>query len=77
MIQIFQEISNKISEVIEKDVKVDWVYNSETKKRIEQSIDDIFWDYDKKGLVKLDNDTLEKVIENILFVAIKRYQNEI
>ena len=70
---ILGEISNKISEVIEKDVKVDWVYNSETKKRIEQSIDDIFWEYDKKGLVKLDNDTLEKVIENILFVAIKRY----
>ena len=72
-INLLGEISNKISDSIEKDVKVDWRNNLETRNRIAQNIDDIFWEYEKKGVMKLDNETLSRVIENVLFVAIKRY----
>ena len=72
-LNLLGEISNKISDSIEKDVKVDWRNNLETRNRIAQNIDDIFWEYEKKGVMKLDNETLSRVIENVLFVAIKRY----
>ncbi len=72
-INLLGEISNKISDAIEKDVKVDWRNNIETRNRIAQSIDDIFWEYEKKGVMKLDSEILDRVIENVLFVAIKRY----
>ena len=72
-INILGEIANKISDVIEKDIKVDWRNNTETRNRIAQNIDDIFWEYEKNGIMKLDSDTLDRVIENVLFAAIKRY----
>ena len=72
-IELLGEIANRISEAIGNEVKVDWRNNIEIRNKIAQNIDDIFWEYEKNGKMKLNADLLDKVIENIIFVAIKRY----
>lgn len=73
-INLIGEIAVKISEIIEKHTKVDWSRNVDIHNEIEQDIDDMFYDYEKANIIKLDyNNQISKIIENVISVALKRY----
>ena len=71
-INIIGDIALKIAEIIKTWAKVDWENNIDIHNKIAQAIDDLFWEYESKG-VKLDYQDVEKIIENVKTVAIKRF----
>lgn len=72
-IDIVGEVALRISEIVSKWAKIDWSNNLEIHKKIEQDIDDLFWEFDKQGIISLDFDKIDKIIENIKIVALKRF----
>ena len=71
-ISLIGNIALEIADIIENWAKVDWINNNDIHNKIEQDIDDLFWRYEKEGL-KLGYDVVEKIIENVKTVAIKRF----
>lgn len=67
------EISLRIAEIIEKHNAVDWQTNTAIHNRIAQDIDDLFYQYELAGRLKLDFDTIDKIIENVKTVALRRF----
>jgi len=67
------ELALKITEIIETYSKVDWHDNVEVHKRIAQELDDLLYDYAKENGWKLDFDQIDKIIENVKTIALKRY----
>ena len=65
------EISLEITGIIERHSKIDWTHNKTIHDRIAQDIDDLFFNYEQ-GL-KLPFDVVDKVIENIKTVALRRF----
>lgn len=63
----------KMDGVIKEHQKVDWHDNLEIHNRIAQELDDLLYDFSKKHDVKLDFDTIDKIIEQIKTVALRRY----
>ena len=53
--------------------QVDWTNNKTIHDRISQDIDDLFYDYEKKQGLKLSFDTIDKIIENVKTVALRRF----
>lgn len=72
-INLIGEIAVKISEIIQKHTKVDWSRNIDIHNIIAQDIDDMFYEYEKDKIIKLDYDKIDKIIENVTTVALKRY----
>lgn len=71
-LNIIGEIALKIAGIIKNWAKVDWVNNTDVHNRIAQDIDDLFWENESKG-IKLDYQDVEKIIEKVKTVAIKRF----
>ena len=71
-IELIGQIALDITSIIQKWAKVDFANNVEVHKHIDQDIDDLFWEYEKKG-IKVDNVKVEKITENVKAVAIKRF----
>ena len=67
------EISLKIAEIIEKHNAVDWQTNTAIHNKIAQDIDDLFYVYEKEGRLKLNFSTIDKIIENVKTVALRRF----
>ena len=67
------EISLKIAEIIEKHNAVDWQTNTAIHNKIAQDIDDLFYAYEKEGRLKLNFSTIDKIIENVKTVALRRF----
>ena len=67
------EIALKIAEIIEKHNAVDWQTNTAIHNKIAQDIDDLFYLYEKEGKLKLDFETIDKIIENVKSVALRRF----
>ena len=59
--------------IIKQHQKVDWHNNPQIHNRIAQDIDDLLFDFSNENNVTLDFDTIDKVIEQVKTVAIKRY----
>ncbi|MCL2078209.1 MAG: type I restriction endonuclease subunit R [Oscillospiraceae bacterium] len=72
-IEYLTEISLATTEIIQQHNSVDWQTNTDIHKRIAQDIDDLFYEYEKKGL-KVDFDTVDKIIENVKTVALRRFR---
>ena len=53
--------------------QVDWTNNKTIHDRISQDIDDLFYDYEKERGLKLSFDTIDKIIENVKTVALRRF----
>ena len=53
--------------------QVDWSNNKTIHDRISQDIDDLFYNYEKERGLKLSFDTIDKVIENVKTVALRRF----
>lgn len=65
------EISEKISEIINRNSQVDWRNNQTIHNRIKQEIDDLLYEYSDNGL-NISLDLQDKIIENVLSVAQRR-----
>lgn len=67
------DISLKITEIIAHHSKIDWTHNQTIHDRIAQDIDDLFFDYQENQNLKLSFDVIDKIIENVKTVALRRF----
>lgn len=67
------ELSLEIKNIIAAHSQVDWTNNQTIHDRIAQDIDDLFYRYEKEQGLKLSFDTIDKVIENVKTVALRRF----
>ena len=67
------EIAEEITAIIAKHSQVDWTNNQTIHDRISQDIDDLFYEYEKNRGLILDFDVIDKVIENVKTVALRRF----
>ena len=67
------EIAEEITEIISRHSQVDWTNNTTIHKRIEQEIDDLFFRYEKERGIKVDFVKIDKIIENVKTVALRRF----
>lgn len=63
----------KIDGIIRKYRKVDWQNNVDIHNRIAQELDDLFFEYKEEHNININIDSIDKMIEQILKVASKRY----
>lgn len=67
------EIAEEITKIVSKHSQVDWTHNKTIHDRISQDIDDLFYVYEKERGFKLSFDTIDKIIENVKTVALRRF----
>ena len=67
------EIAEEVTKIIARHSQVDWTNNQTIHDRISQDIDDLFYIYEKKCGLKLSFDTIDKIIENVKTVALRRF----
>lgn len=67
------EIAEEITATIAKHSRVDWTNNQTIHNRISQDIDDLFYAYEKNRGLILSFDLIDKVIENVKTVALRRF----
>ena len=67
------EVSEEITKIIASHSQVDWTNNKTIHDRISQDIDDLFYEYEKKNGLKLSFDLIDKIIENVKTVALRRF----
>ena len=72
-IEFLVDITLAITEIIERNNAVDWHHNTDIHKRIEQEIDDLFYEFEKNGFV-VDFDTIDKITDNVKTVALRRFR---
>ena len=70
---IIAEISIEVTKIIEKHSRVDWTNNKTIHDRISQDIDDLFYMYEQEQGLIVSFDTVDKVIENVKTVALRRF----
>lgn len=63
----------EVSKIIERHSKVDWHDNTDVHKKMKQEIDMLLFEYKKKYFYDLDFKAFDKIIEENMKVAIKRY----
>lgn len=67
------EISIEITKIIEKHSKIDWTNNTTIHNKIAQDIDDLFFNYEKERGMEISLDIIDKIIENVKTVALRRF----
>ncbi len=67
------EIAEEITKIVANHSRVDWTNNKTIHDRISQDIDDLFYGYEKERGWKLSFDTIDKIIENVKTVALRRF----
>lgn len=67
------EMAIAITRIVEKHSQVDWTNNKTIHDRISQDIDDLFYTYEKQRGLKLSFDVIDKIIENVKTVALRRF----
>lgn len=67
------EIAEEITKIVAAHSQVDWTNNKTIHDRISQDIDDLFYAYEKERGLKLSFDVIDKVIENVKTVALRRF----
>lgn len=63
----------QIDDVIKENSKVDWHDNIDVHNKIAQEIDDILYEYTNKTGIEIPFDYIDKIIEKVKNVALKRY----
>lgn len=66
-------ISIEVTKIIEKHNQVDWTNNTTIHDRIAQDIDDLFFEIEREKGVKFSFDIIDKTIENVKTVALRRF----
>ncbi|SDX41502.1 type I restriction endonuclease subunit R [Paenibacillus sp. PDC88] len=67
------ELALKMEDIIRAYTKVDWYDNMEVHNRIAQELDDLIFDFSKDHNMSLSYDQVDKIIEQIKTVALRRY----
>lgn len=67
------EVSEEITKIVAFHSRVDWTNNKTIHDRISQDIDDLFYKYEKERGLKLSFDLIDKVIDNVKTVALRRF----
>lgn len=67
------EIAIKISDIIQNHCMVDWQNNTDIHNRIRQDIDDLFFALENDKGISVDFDSIDKISESVLHVALRRY----
>lgn len=67
------QIAAEIADIIAAHSQVDWSNNQTIHNRIAQDIDDLFYQYEQEQGLQLDFDVIDKVIENVKTVALRRF----
>lgn len=70
---VLGELALKMDKIIQQYTKVDWHDNPEVHNRIAQELDDLLYDFTKEHQMELDFDQIDKLIEQIKTVALRRY----
>ena len=73
-IDLVSDIAVEITEIVKENDTVDWQNNQTIHNKIAQQIDDLFYEYEKKHGFKLDFDIIDKIIENVITVALRRFK---
>lgn len=63
-----------ITGIIEKHDTVDWQTNKDVHNRIAQEIDDSFYKLEKERGFQIGFDTVDKIIESVITVALRRFK---
>lgn len=71
---VVAQISEEITTIVELHDTVDWQTNKDIHNKIAQDIDDMFFDLEKEQGIKLDFDIIDKIIENIITVSLRRFK---
>ena len=66
-------VAEQITRIVAAHSQVDWTNNKTTHDRISQDIDDLFYEYEKKYGLVLSFDLIDKVIDNVKTVALRRF----
>lgn len=67
------QLALNVKEIIENSTKVDWHTNYEVHKQIEQKLDDLLFDFSEKYSLQLHLEQIDKIIENIKTISLRRY----
>lgn len=67
------EIAEEVTRIVSLHSQVDWTNNKTIHDRISQDIDDLFYEYEKNRGLKLSFDTIDKIIDNVKTVALRRF----
>lgn len=67
------EVSEEITKIVASHSQVDWTNNKTIHDRISQDIDDLFYKYEKEHSLKLSFDLIDKIIDNVKTVALRRF----
>jgi type I restriction enzyme R subunit len=70
---LLSDISIEITKIIQKHSMVDWTNNKSIHDKIAQDIDDLFYQCEKEQGFMLSFDVIDKIIENVKTVALRRF----
>ena len=73
-LDIVSDISLEVTSIIQNHDTVDWQTNKEIHNKIAQDIDDMFYRLEKENDFLIDFDTIDKIIENVITVALRRFK---
>lgn len=73
-IDIISDMSLKIVDIIAEHDTVDWQTNTDIHNKIAQDIDDMFYELETDKGFRIDFDTIDKIIENVITVALRRFK---
>ena len=73
-IEIVSDLTLAITGIVESNNSIDWQNNTDIHNRIAQQIDDLFYDYEQKHGFIIPLDTIDKIIENVKTVALRRFK---
>lgn len=73
-LDIVSDISLEVTSIIQNHDTVDWQTNKEIHNKIAQDIDDMFYRLEKENNFAIDFDTIDKIIENVITVALRRFK---
>lgn len=72
-IEFIGDIAIKIAKIVQEHTKVDWSGNTDIHNAIAQDIDDLFYELENDNKIKLPYEKIDKIIENVTTVALKRF----
>lgn len=73
-IDVISDISIRVTEIVDEHNMVDWQTNKDIHNKIAQKIDDLFYELEKEKGFQLDFTSVDKIIENVITVALRRFR---
>ena len=73
-IDMVTDIAIEITAIVQEHDMVDWQTNVDVHKKIAQDIDDLFYRLETEQGFTVDFDTIDKIIDNVITVALRRFK---